>query len=150
MSQVVNDIIQFAIINEQNAAELYDRYAEKVNSESTKELLKYMANMERSHEERLKALYENKSEFDSGQPLDLVIDSYRVPTVLNDDSSINEVFKFAIESEQKAFELYSALSKADFNEKTKAFFNNLAGDEQKHRFDLENEFEKEYRKEFDF
>ena len=150
MSQVVKDIVQFAIINEQKAAELYDKYGETVKSDSTKELLKFMANTERAHEARLKMLYENKDEFDIGKPIDLILDNFRVPTVLKENSSINEVFKFAIDSEQKAFELYSELANADFSEETRAFFSTLASDEQKHRFDLENEFEKEYRKEFDF
>ena len=57
--KVIKDFVQFAIANEEKAAGLYEKYSDIVEPDSTKGLLKFMADTERSHETRLKELYEN-------------------------------------------------------------------------------------------
>ena len=145
----IKDFVQFAIANEQKAAELYEKYSEIVEPDSTKGLLKFMADTERSHEARLKELYENKTGLDLDKPVEVDLSTFDVTSKIDDKSSIYEVFNYAIEAEQKAHDLYAKLSDLDFDINMKPFFGSLASDEAKHRIDLQEEYQKEFRKEYD-
>lgn len=148
--KVIRDFVQFAIANEQKAAELYEKYSEIVEPDSTRGLLKFMADTERSHEARLKELYENKTGPDLDKPVEVDLSAFEVSSKIDEKSSIYEVFNYAIEAEQKAHDLYAKLSDMDFDITVKSFFGTLASDEAKHRIDLQNEYQKEFRKEYDY
>ena len=147
--KVIKDFVQFAIANEQKAVELYEKYSEIVEPDSTKGLLKFMADTERSHEARLKELYENKTGLDLDKPVEVNLSAFEVSSKIDEKSSIYDVFNYAIEAEQKAHDLYTKLADLDFDINIKSFFGSLASDEAKHRIDLQNEYQKEFRKEYD-
>ena len=120
--RVIKDFIQFAIANEQKAAELYEKYSEIVEPDSTKGLLKFMADMEKSHEARLKELYENKTDLDLDKPVEVELSTFEVSSKIDENSSIYEVFNYAIEAEQKAHDLYERLADLDFDINIRSFF----------------------------
>ena len=66
---------------------------------------------------------------------------------LVEDSSIEDVYVFAMKAEQKAYELYSELAGLELEEKAKAMFAALAAEEKKHKEGLEVEYEKECMRE---
>ena len=144
MGDRFKDFVQFAIEQEVNAYTLYERYAEVVKSRPAKQLLNEMAQMERSHEEKLRKFADQGVAYFSriGELEDAHLSDYMVPTVLTETSSIEDVFVFAMKAEEKAHELYSALSRLETDETTKTLFRNLAAEEKKHRHDLETEYEK--------
>lgn len=102
----------------------------------------------RSHEARLKKLYENKTGFDLDKPVEVKLSAFEVSTKIDEKSSIYEVFNYAIEAEQKAHDLYAKLADLDFDITIKSFFGSLASDEAKHRINLQNEYQKEFGKEY--
>lgn len=140
----LQDFIDFAIQNEIDAAELYERYSNLVKSKPQKELLKSLGSMERSHAQRLR-------DFHSGAPLvfanaveasDMQISDYQVDVRLNEYSTLEDVFVFAMKSEQKAYELYTGLANLEEDPHIKMLFHGLAQDEKGHKALLEGEYEK--------
>ncbi len=148
--KMVKDFLEFAIANEQNAAALYTKYSQIAQSNSIKDLLSYMAQTEQNHEARLKELQSKTSGLALDQEIQLDLPNYTGSIKITEESNLSEVFKFAIESEQKAQLLYTHLSEQNFDETVKSFFASLASDEKQHESDLQNEYEKEFRAEFDF
>ncbi|MBD3346377.1 MAG: hypothetical protein GF401_15095 [Chitinivibrionales bacterium] len=138
------NIIDFAIKSEIAAYELYEKYAGIVTNPAQKKLLSEMAAMERGHEQKLRKLYETgKAVFVKPQDVqDLKIADYLVDVELRESSPIEDVFIFAMKSEQKAFDLYSRLAGQEQKEEYKNLFLGLAGEEKKHKHDLEVEYEK--------
>jgi rubrerythrin len=143
------DFVDLAIIKEIAAAELYEKYAERVTTASAKKLLEDMALMERGHEEKLKMFRESGSAYFSkiGVIEDLHISDYMSQPLLTDDSSIEDVLVFAIKEEQKAFELYAKLGALETDAQVKQLFGTLADEEKKHKHDLELEYDAQFMKE---
>lgn len=144
----VNEIIDFAIDEEVKAYKLYERTAENINNNQLKAMLKEMADMERGHEARLKAFKEGKMEkIGTVVPQDLKIGDYLVDVEINDNSEIQDVLIFAIKSEMKAHELYTAMSKLFETDEEKALFTKLANEELTHKNDLEKVYDDQIYKE---
>jgi rubrerythrin len=144
-----NDFLEFAIGNEIEAALLYEKYAGMAAFPAQKRLLEKMAVMERGHEAALKKVVAGNQSSLPSQPVpeDLHLADFLVDGPLSPDSSIEEVLIFSIKAEQKAFDLYSRLADLEEEPATKALLMKLAGEEKRHKFDLESQFEKGFMKE---
>ena len=142
----LHDFIEFAIVNEQEAAGLYEKYADVCISRVQKELLERMAIMERNHEKILKNFSKGVvgSFSTRHDPTDLKITDFMVPVVLTQNSTLQDVFIFAIKAEKKAAELYETLANLEEEPKAKALLENLSCEEKIHKHDLEAEFEKTF------
>ncbi len=140
------DFLQLAIDLEIEAAQLYEKYAKLVKSQSAKKLLADMAVMERGHEAKLKEFVKTGSAYFSkiGVIADMHICDYMTQPELRDDTSIEDVFVFAMKEEQKACDLYSKLGALEADTAVSSLFTALAGEEKKHKRDLEVEYEKEF------
>lgn len=143
------DFLEFAIKNEIEAALTYEKYAALCAFPAQKQLLERMAAMERNHEAALRKARESGTGLLPGKTMaaDLHLSDFMVDNTLTSDSSIEEVLVFSIKAEQKAFDLYTALAKLEEDGPTKALLIKLAGEEKKHKFDLESQFEKGFMKE---
>ena len=143
------DFIQFAIDNEIEAAQLYETNAAKVKSASAKAMLEDMAAMERGHEKKLTDFKQTGTAFFSkiGVIENMHINDYMLAPELNEESSIQDVFVFAMKAEQKACELYTKLRSLETDAHTQKLFATLADEEKKHKHDLEAEYEKEFMQE---
>ena len=142
--EYIIDFINFAIQNEEEACALYESYAVKAPSAAQRTLLKEMAAMERTHAEKLKTFIENgKSEFSTQKiAYDLHIADFAIPMELSVNSSLEDIFIFSIQSEEKAYQLYTKLAFLETDEVAKKLFLSLAADEKNHKFNLETEYQK--------
>jgi rubrerythrin len=138
------DFLQFAIEQEREAAALYHRQSELVESRTARELLKEMAAMEKEHERILLSVAQDgESEFSRLDDMtDMRLADFIVDAKLTAQSSIEDVFLFSIKAEQKAVNLYSRLAELELEPKTRQLFERLVKEEQKHKLDLESEFER--------
>lgn len=132
------NIIDFAIEQEQKAAELYEKTAEKAKGSGIFSILIDMAKMERGHEEKLKAFKAGKDQNIGAEEVeDIKIGDYLVDIEITDSSSIQDVLIFSIKSEMKAYELYTRLCELYIKPKEQELFSNLAREELKHKSDLQ-------------
>jgi len=143
------DFLDFAILNESEAARLYETSAGVCNLPVQKQLLEKMAAMERGHEMALKKIREGGSSSLLGRKtgIDLTLAEFMVPVTLTPDSPLEDVLIFSIKAEQKAFELYHHLEELEEDPATKSLLQKLAGEEKKHKADLEALFEKKFMNE---
>lgn len=146
MGTRIEEIIKFAIGEEIKAAELYEKNAKTVKEPGAQRMLEDMALMERGHEQKLRKFEETGADTLAriGEVADLQISDFLVEKVLTEDSSIQDVFIFAMKAEQKAFELYTRLAELEASTDTVRLFRELAEEERRHKLDLESEYEKEY------
>ena len=141
--EMYNEVIQFAINNEQEAVDLYTKMANTTQSPSGKILFNDLADMERGHKTKLEKL--NTGYFSSQElksPEDLKISEYLVDVALKPDSSYQEILIFAAKSEKAAFDLYTDL--ADIYTSTpeiRKMFQVLAQEEAYHKLMLEREYD---------
>ena len=149
MGTRIEEIIKFAIGEESKAAELYEKYAKIIKEPGGKQLLTEMALMERGHGQKLRNFEETGSDTLAkiGDVPDLKISDFLVEKELTEESSLQDVFIFAMKAEQKAFELYTKLAELEVSTDTVKLFRELAEEEKKHKLDLESEYEKEYMRE---
>ncbi|NQT97175.1 MAG: ferritin family protein [Candidatus Marinimicrobia bacterium] len=132
------NIIDFAIEQEQKAAELYEKTAKKAKGSGIFSILIDMAKMERGHEEKLKAFKAGKDQNIGAEEVeDIKIGDYLVDIEITDSSSIQDVLIFSIKSEMKAYELYTRLCELYIEPKEQELFSNLAREELKHKSDLQ-------------
>jgi rubrerythrin len=138
------DFITFAIEQEVKAATLYEKYAGIVESRTARQLLGDMAAMERGHEAKLTEFKSNGRMLISklGVIADLHIAEFLVDTVIGPTSTVEEVFVFAMKAEEKAATLYARLAALEESGVAKTLFSSLAGEEKKHKYDLEQEYER--------
>lgn len=149
MAENLNVIIDFAIENEIKAAELYEKYAGIVESQSTREILSDMAKMERGHEAKLKEFKATGSSqlTDADTFTDLQISDYMVDIELTESSTLQDVFVYAMKAEEKAYQLYTRICSAEGSCEPGDLFSVLANEEKHHKLNLEIEYEKLFMKE---
>jgi rubrerythrin len=138
----LNDIIDFAIAEEVKAYTMYEAAMQKTKDQAGQSMLKELANMERGHEAKLKALKEGKDvEFDDKRVEDLKISDYMDTVDLKDDSGFQEVLVFAMKAEKKAYELYLNMSQFYMRKEKGDLLVNLANEELKHKNMLERYYD---------
>jgi len=138
-----DEIIQFAISNEQSAVELYSDMAERTKNPAGKIFFKELADMERGHKTKLEKL--DTGYFSSKEikpPQDLKISDYLVDVKLKPDSSYQDILLFAAKQEKAACELYTDFAKM-YSEapEIKQIFEVLAQEEATHKLKLEREYD---------
>ena len=141
-------VIQLAIDNEQQAADLYQGMADKAESPAAKTHFEQLANMERGHKLKLEtmdvAFFEER---DVKPPQDLKISDYLVDVELKPDSSYQDTLLYAAKCEKAAAELYTDLAKVyESVPEVSRMFQVLAQEEAHHKFIIEREYDdKVYR-----
>lgn len=143
------DFVKFAIEQERAAAALYERCAGGSVSRSTREVLAGMAEMERTHEARLRTLLATgmASLPSKGSVRDMHVSDFMLDGELGPDAPIDEVFVFAMKAEQKAYELYTRLAALEVDTTVRELFESLAAEEQRHKLDLEGQYESGFMRE---
>ncbi|OGS34678.1 MAG: hypothetical protein A2293_02825 [Elusimicrobia bacterium RIFOXYB2_FULL_49_7] len=135
----IQELIDFAISEEQQAVELYTAMAGRMSDKGAAQMLLDMADMERGHEKRLR-------DFNAGQlstlnstpqTRDLKIGDYLMTVKLRSSSTVQEALIFAIKAEMKSCALYTDLARIFQEPEKQAFMKKLADEELKHKNDLE-------------
>ena len=107
----INDILDFAIQNEQNAVDFYNGLAKNARTADMKETFEQFAREEISHKARLTKIKE-EGIFDMSVEIvkTLNISDYVVKAEAKPDMSYEDALVLAMKREKAAFKLYSRLA----------------------------------------
>ncbi len=138
----INDILDFAIVSEQEAVDFYTKLSKKATNEAMKEVFLQFAKEEMGHKARLtdikaKQLFEFKEE----KVTDLKIVDYLVESEAKPDMTYQNFLIVAMNKEKAAFKLYSDLAKIAPNNELRDIFLSLAQEEAKHKLRFEIEYD---------
>ncbi len=140
-----NDILNYAIDRENEAAEFYRYMQDIVKFENQKELLKEYELMEESHARALKTISESSIEAISiSQVENLKISDYVVEKQPSADMTYQDIIIIAMKREEAANRLYSQMAKSISEPKIKKLFEKLAEEELKHKLHFEKIYDEEF------
>lgn len=142
-----DDILDFAIVNEQDAFEFYTKYAELVKKEMRDTFLEF-AQEEIKHKARLMKIKEEKIFTFSPEKIhSLNISDYTTSGNFTLDLSYQDALILAMLKEKAAFKLYINLSQKTNVPFLKELFLSLAQEESKHKLRFELEYDEYILKE---
>ncbi len=140
-----NEILNYAIERENEAAEFYRYMQDIVKFESQKELLKEYQLMEESHARALKTISESSIEAISiSQVQNLKISDYVVEKQPTADMTYQDIITIAMKREESAYRLYTQMSESISEPKIKKLFEKLAEEELKHKLHFEKIYDDEF------
>lgn len=138
----VNDILDFAIQNEQNAVDFYTEMARKAISDDMRQIFEEFAKEEMSHKARLTSIKEKGIlDLSSQKVADLKISDYVVRSEPKENMSYEEALILAMKREKAAFRLYTKLSTQAPTSDIKNIFDKLAIEESRHKLRFEVEYD---------
>jgi len=138
----IEDILDFAINNEQNAVNFYTELSENAANPEMKEVFQQFAKEEMGHKTRLlnvKSTGQYKMPED--KVLDLKIADYLVDVKPYPGMTYQEALILAMKREKNAFKLYLDLSNVAPTSDLKKLFMSLAQEESKHKLRFEIEYD---------
>ena len=137
------ELIDYAIEREQEAAEFYAKLAGEVKELHVRETLLDFAEQERAHEARLKAVKaQGTPRAPSGRSTpDLRISDYLVQVQPTPDLTFQGALIIAMNREKAAFRLYQDLAAQCQDEELRAMFLFLAQQEASHKLSCELQYD---------
>ena len=146
--RTTDEILDFAIQNEQSAVDLYTSLAEKTKSSAVRAEFLRFANEERGHREKLEKVKSGRKLLGLDKHVqDLKIAEYTVNVTLGEDPDYQSILLFAMAQEKAAFRLYSALADLAPEPELKTMLLDLAQEEAKHKLRFEIEYDENVLKE---
>jgi rubrerythrin len=138
----VDEILVFAIEQEQKAVEFYTGLAKEAHSEEMKKVFLEFAGEEIRHKQRLTRIRE-EGVFTMPKQLvaDLKIGDYIVDVKASGKLSYEEALVLAMKREKSAFKLYTNLAERAPNDELKEIFETLAMEESRHKLRFELEYD---------
>jgi rubrerythrin len=138
----VDEVLDYAIDQEQQAADFYASFAARAEKAGMKKLLLEFAEEEKSHKERLLAVKTGERKLTpKKEVLDLKISDYLVEVDASDNISYQDALIVAMKKERAAFELYRDMAEKVPDTNLKQVFVGLAKEEAKHKLFFETEYE---------
>jgi len=138
-----NEIIEFAIRNEEKAIHSYGSLAEIARTPGLKKLLLELQEEEKNHKKLLQEITKEKiGSLEIKEVTDLKISDYLVEELPGSDMSFQDLLILAAKKEQKAVDLYSDMEGKVKNKELKRLFEFLIQQEKSHKLKLEEEYEK--------
>ena len=138
----VDEILDYAIDQEQQAADFYADLAGRAEKAGMKDVLLDFAEEEKSHKERLELVKAGDRELTPEQQvLDLKISDYLVDVGATDNISYQDALIVAMKRERAAYELYSDMAAKVPEGKLKEILLGLAKEESKHKLFFESEYD---------
>jgi len=140
--QNVNEILNFAMEQEQKAVEFYTTMANNSKSDDMQKVFEEFAKEEISHKARLQQIQiDGIMTLSEEKVHDLKIADYTIAQEPTADMTYEEALKLAMSKEKVAFKLYTALSERIDNQSLKKLFQLLAIEESKHKLRFELEYD---------
>ena len=134
----VDEILDYAIDQEQQAADFYADLAGRAEKAGMKDILLDFAAEERGHKERLLAVKAGDHELTPEQEiLDLKISDYLVEIDAKDNISYQDALIVAMKRERAAFRLYTDMAEKVPESHLKEVLQGLAKEEAKHKLFFE-------------
>ena len=138
----IDEILDFAIQNEQNAVDLYTELAGKTKSAAMKAEFEAFAGEERGHKKKLQNVKSGRQILDAEAKVqDLKISDYTVDVELGENPDYQTVLLFAMKQEKAAFKLYTDLAGIATDASVKELLLGLAQEEAKHKLRFEIEYD---------
>jgi rubrerythrin len=140
--QSIDDILNFAIGEEQAAFEFYTRLAAQAAASDMRATFKGFADEEMKHKVRLEAIQLGGTLRPAeGQVMDLRIADYLVDVPASPGLDYRSALVLAMKKEKAAFKLYSDLAAGADDENVRATFLALAQEEARHKLRFELEYD---------
>lgn len=140
--QTVNEILDFAITNEEAAEKFYEELAEKVSHAHIKKAFKDFAAEERGHKAKLELVKQGETLLNAQAKVnDLKIGDYLEEIELRGDLEYKDALIIAMKAEKAAFRLYNDLAESTDDASLKEIFQGLAQEEAKHKLRFEVEYD---------
>ena len=138
----IDEILVFAIEQEQKAVDFYTGLAKEAHSEEMKKVFLEFAGEEIKHKQRLTRIREEGVfTMPKQQVADLKIGDYMVDVKASGKLSYEEALVLAMKREKSAFKLYSHLAERAPNDQLKEIFQTLAMEESRHKLRFELEYD---------
>ncbi|OQX80708.1 MAG: rubrerythrin [Bacteroidetes bacterium 4484_276] len=138
----IDDILDFAINNEQNAVNFYTKLASESTNEEMIKVFSQFAKEEMGHKAFLtKVKNESTYTVRDKKILDLKMSDYMVDVKPSPNMPYEDALVLAMKREKNAFKLYMHLSERAPNDNLKKLFNSLAVEESKHKLRFELEYD---------
>jgi len=139
----LQEILDFAIQREDEAAAAYARMREMTRDKAVRELMSDLENEEKKHKQLLQGLTGLKPESLPIQPVvDMKISDYLVAEPPGADMTFQDLLLLAAQKEQKSVDLYTDLRRRMTERDHIALFDFLVAQEKNHKLKLESEYEK--------
>lgn len=137
-----DEILDFAIKNEEGAAEFYTDLAEKSDTPSMRKVFEDFAREEQGHKAKLLGVKKSgKMQSASKVVLDLKIGDYLVEPDPGPHLDVQQALILAMKQEKAAFKLYTDLAAAAPDEELRGLLLSLAQEEAKHKLRFEIEYD---------
>ena len=138
----VDEVLDYAIDQEQQAADFYASFAARAEKAGMKKMLLEFAEEEKSHKERLLAVRTGERKLTpEKEVLDLKVSDYLVEVDASDNISFQDALIVAMKKERAAFKLYSDMAEKVPDSNLRQVFVGLAKEEAKHKLFFETEYE---------
>ncbi|MEW6348357.1 MAG: ferritin family protein [Thermodesulfobacteriota bacterium] len=138
----VDEVLDFAIGQEVDAANFYTDLAGKVQREWMKKIFLGFAEEEKGHKRKLEGVKQGKKLLSvEKKVLDLKIGDYLVDAPAATDLDYQQALVLAMKKEKKAFMMYSQLAEMADDGELKNLFAGLAQEEAKHKLRFEVEYD---------
>jgi rubrerythrin len=138
----IDEVLEFAIGKEQEAADLYTSLAEKVKRPGMRETFLAFAAEEERHRQRLVEIKAGERPALSSEKVqDLKITEQLTTPAVSTGMTYRDALAFAMKAEKAAFKLYTDLAAATADESLAAIFRSLAQEEARHKLHFEIEYD---------
>lgn len=138
----VDEILDYAIGQEEQAAAFYASLAERAEKAGMKEILLDFSREEQRHKERLLAVKQGERALTPEQSVvDLKISDYLVEVDASEDISYQDALIVAMKREKAAYRLYSDMSEKVPEGELRNVFIGLAKEEAKHKLFFESQYD---------
>jgi rubrerythrin len=140
--KTIEEILDYAVSNEEKAAALYYDLAEKVERPGMKEALLHFAKEEEGHKARLLKIKSGEIPAVSEEKVaNLGITETLEEPVIAANMTYQEALLFAMKAEKAAFTLYTKLAEMTDDQSFQRIFKALAQEEAKHKLRFEIEYD---------
>lgn len=142
--KTVDEILDFAIQKEQDAADFYAGLADKMDRQHLKKIFLDFSEEEKRHKAKLIAAKDGKIMLSAEKKVqDLGIGDHltNVDTDTGKDLDYQQALIVAMKAEKAAYKLYMDLANAADKEDVKELFLGLANEEAKHKLRFEIEYD---------
>ena len=140
----VEEILDFAIREEEKAQAFYTDLARKVKNPGVREALLAFAEEEKAHKAKLQEVKAGKLALRAGDKVaDLKISDYTVDVEPSENMTYPQALVAAMKAEKAAFRLYSDLAASTEDPALKELFQALAQEEAKHKLRFEIEYDEQ-------
>jgi rubrerythrin len=144
----VEEVLDFAIKNEEEARDFYNDLADKVDNEAMRTIFHGFAHEEEGHKAKLLKVKESGTFGSSSKKvLDLKIGNYLVDVEAKPDISYQDALIVAMKKEKAAFKLYMDLAQSTDDSELNSLMLALAQEEAKHKLRFEIEYDDNFMKE---